>query len=321
MILTITINPLLERRFSFKNVNFGLENRDGKEEIKVGGKGINVSRQLNQLSTENFAFTFYGGNNGKLLKETLTKENIKFSSVRTNEETRECAVIIDESLKKIFTFFGPNTKVNKTEAEEFKLKLEKMIENCEIVIFSGSSPCSETDSIFPYGIQLANKYDKISVCDTYGKHLQNCLDNSPTIVHNNMNEIEKSLGVSLKGEEQKIEFLNSLYKKGIKQTYLTNGGDEIYASNFDFHFKIENPKINTVDPTGSGDSFVAGIAYGWHNNLTFNETIIIAAKLGIINASRFDVCNVAAGELETFSQEIKISPMGKKMKTLDVTPR
>ncbi len=321
MILTVTLNPLLERRLSFKSIKFYFENRGGKAEFKAGGKGINVSRQLNNFNIENFAYTFAGGTNGKIFKEILTKENIKFSSVRTTAETREAAVIIDESQNKITSFFGPNSKINQSEVQEFKSKLEKMIENCEMVIFSGSSPCKETESIFPYGIELANKYDKISVCDTYGNHLADCIEKSPTIIHNNIAELEKSLNIDLSSEDKKLAFLNKLYAKGVKQAYLTDGESDAYASNFDFHFKIKNPAVEVKDATGSGDAFVAGIAFGWHKNLTFEETVSIAVKLGALNASSLDVCNVSAGEEDTFPGGAELLPIGKIMKTLDVTPR
>ena len=320
MILTVTLNPLLERRLIFNCISFDKENRGGRRELKAGGKGINVSRQLNHLNTDNFAFTFLGGNNGKILKDVLLNEGIKFSSVRMNEETREAFVAVDESRKKVSTFFSLNSKVSLNEADELRNKLEKMIENCEIVVFSGSSPGEEANSIFPYGIELANKYDKISICDTYGSHLSNCIDNAPTILHNNVQEIEKSLNISLNDEKSKIEFLDNLYSKNIKQVFLTDGDGITFASNFEYHYKIENPVINVYDATGSGDSFVAGVAYSWHHNLTFEECLVLASSLGISNAKRYDVCNVKPEEIEEIKPLVKITSIGKKMKTIDVTP-
>ena len=321
MILTVTINPLLERRFKYSSINIGGENRNGKEGYNAGGKGINVSRQLNKMNVDNLAFTFTGGNNGKIFREVLIKENLKVTTIKTKAETRDAAVIIDESAKSLTTYFGQNSIISTAEVDEFKEKLEKMIQNCEIVVFAGSSPCKETDSIFPYGIELAKKYDKISLCDTYGNHLQNCIEAGPTIVHNNISEIEKSLNISLATDEEKLNYLNSLYEKNIKQAFLTNGDSESFASNFNYHFKVNNPKIETIDSTGSGDSFTAGIVYAWHNNLTFEESLKIASALGTKNALRYDVCNVSQDEIESLKNEIKVSPIGKKMKTLDVTPR
>jgi 1-phosphofructokinase family hexose kinase len=320
MILTVTINPLLERRINYAEVSLGRSHRSGKEILMSGGKGINVSRQLNKLEIQNLAFLFLGGTNGKLLRNILNDEELIFTAISTKQETRNCTVVIDESKSIATSFFSPNAIISIAESNEFKLKLDKMIQNCEMVVFSGSSPCKEADDIFPFGIEAANKYDKISVCDTYGTHLSACLEKSPTIVHNNIDEVESSLNISLKSEKEKIEYLDSLYSKGIKQTYLTNGEKEIYASTLDYKFKIIPPKISAIDPTGSGDAFTAGIVYGWHHDLTFDETIKLACSLGSVNAGSFSVCEVFKQQAEKYLDDVQILSIGKKMKLLDVTP-
>lgn len=320
MILTVTINPLLERRITFKQITLGAANRDGTEILKAGGKGINVSRQLNCLGIQNLAFTFLGGTNGKLLRNILNEEEMNFTATSTKQETRNCSVVIDESKKTTTSFFSQNSAISIEESNEFKSKLEKMIMNCEMVVFSGSSPCKEADDIFPFGIEIANKYDKISICDTYGSHLNACLEKSPTIVHNNIDEVETSLNISLKSESEKIKYLDSLYSRGIKQAYLTDGEKEIYASTIDFKFKIIPPLIAAIDPTGSGDAFTSGIVYGWHHDSTFEETIKLACSLGAVNAESLSVCEVLKEQAEKYLDNVQVISIGKKMKLLDVTP-
>ncbi len=321
MILTITIHPLLEKRLAYKNVVLNSSHRNPKEELKAGGKGINVSRQLNNMKVKNLAFTFLGGNNGKIIKNLLANEKIDYTFVQTKNETRYCVVVMDESAKSATTFFGPDYKITETETEEFRNRLDKMIQNCEMVVFSGSSPCRETDFIFISGIETANKYDKISVCDTYGNHLKECIEMSPTILHNNISEIENSLQTSLKTESERMDFLNHLYSKGIKQAFITNGKENTYAANFDYHYKVGNPSIRELDATGSGDCFIAGIVYGIHKGHTFEESLKLASALGALNASSFEVCNVAFEDAEKLVDKVKIFTVGKKMKKIDVTPR
>jgi tagatose 6-phosphate kinase len=318
MILTVTINPLLERRYLYSRLFFGEGNRNGKTELTAGGKGINVSRQLNKFNVENLAFTFLGGTNGKILKDLLNKEKINFTAIRTKSETRDAALVFNESDKSLTTFFGPDTIISDSEADEFKSKLEKIIQNSEIVVFSGSSPCTQTDSIFSFGIETANKYDKISVCDTYGNHLKDCIKAKPTVIHNNVSEVEKSLNISLNTKKEMLDYLDYLYGSGIKQSFITNGQYNTYSSNFDFKYEIENPEVDAIDSTGSGDSFTAGIVYGLHNNLPYEESIIIASSLGIVNAARFETCNVSPGEIEFIKPLIKINAAGKKIKNINV---
>lgn len=321
MIVTVTLNPLLERRYSFKSINYPGSNRDGSIALEAGGKGINVSRQLNRMGTASLAFTFLGGNNGKLLRDILKKEDINFTAVKTDAETRDGVVILDESRRIVTTLFGVNPEISSKELDEFKEKLDKIIQNCEIVIFSGSSPCENAERIIPFGINAANKYDKISICDTYGDHLQECIDAGPTILHNNIDELRNSINHDLSSEDSVLSFMEHSYKKGIKQCYLTNGEKAFYSSNFDFHFKVIPPEVKTFDSTGSGDSFMAGIIYGWHNDLTFEEGLKLGVSLGSLNAARTDAGNVPREDVDGLISRVEVIPIGKKMKTLDVTPR
>ncbi len=321
MILTVTLNPLLERRLFFHSVQLGKNNRCIDEKYAAGGKGINVSRQLNFLGVQNSALTFLGGNNGKILRSILAEEKINFSIQSIKSETRIADIIIENDTKRITTFFGFNSKISSEEVNEFKNKLERMIQNCSIVVFSGSSPCAETNSVFKYGIELANKYDKISILDTYGEHLNDCLNASPTVVHNNVSEVEESLSIKLHSDEEKINYLKNLYAKGIKLGFLTDGANYFFASKFDFIYKISFPLVDSIDSTGSGDAFTAGIAYGMENSLVFDDFVKIATSLGIANAAKLETCNVAKHEYEKYLFDIVIEPVGKKMKIIDDTPK
>ncbi len=320
MILTVTINPLLERRLFFESVELGQTNRCIREFFYGGGKGINVSRQLNFLRMQNSAFTFLGGNNGKILRHCLTNDKIDFSVVSTKSETRIADLIVENKTKRVSTFFGMNSEISSAESADFKNKLDKMIQNCSIVVFAGSSPCKDTDDIFPLGIELANKHDKISILDTYGAHLQNCIDAGPTVIHNNISEIEKSLGVSLHNENETLRLMSEFYSKKIKLAFLTDGAKPIYASKFDFHYKIVPPLVDVFDATGSGDAFVAGIAFGMENALVFDEFVKIATGLGAANAAMLETCEVTFDQMNPLLEQVEVISIGKKMKIINDTP-
>ena len=320
MILTITLNPLVEKRFVYDNTECGKVNRTDDEYFRAGGKGLNVSRQLNKLKMNNIALTFLGGGNGKILRNLLTSENINFTAVSSKSETRLATVIEEKQNKRVTTFIGNNSGISSSEVNEFKSKLKKMINNASVVIFSGSSPCEETNDIFKYGIELANELDKVSVLDTYGSHLEECIKQSPTILHNNIDEIETSFGLNLSDEKSKLEFLEYLYKNNIKLAFLTDGENATYASKFDFMYKVETPKIEAIDSTGSGDAFVAGLTYGMEKALVFEDFLKFGIASGIANAASWETSNSEIETIEKFIPEISLTPIGKKMKLIDDTP-
>ena len=321
MILIITLNTLLERRFSYEQISLGNVNRNGITKISAGGKGINVSRQLKKLGVKSYNYFFSGGTNGKIYRDTLKNEGLDFSFISTKSETRHAAVITSEKDKTVSSYFSQDPQISQNEVDEFKSKLDKMIQNCEIVIFSGSSPSTETDSIIPYGIELANKYDKVSICDTYGKHLQSCIDAAPTMIHNNLSEIKNSFGISLNDEKSIVDYLNDLYRKGIKRTFITNGSNNFYASNFDYIYKIKPLEIQELDATGSGDSFIAGLVNCWINSDLFEDSLKFATAIAGLNAFTLDVSNVSLEDVIKFKDKVEILPVGKKTKTIDDSPR
>lgn len=320
MILTVTINPLLENRFYFDNVKIGCENRASKTQLCAGGKGINVCRQLNFLGLKNLGLTFVGGSNGKKLRQVLADEQINISPISTKSETRSASIIIEENKNQLTTYFEPNSNITYAEVKEIKSKLEKMILNCSTVVFSGSSPCAEADDIFEFGIELAHKHDKVSILDTYGAHLNKCIEAAPTIIHNNISEISRSLDIDLSSEEAKLDFLHSLYKKGIKLAFLTNGNEQIYSSKYDFIYKTTPPKIDALDSTGSGDAFVAGVTSALEKSMIFDDILKYATAVGALNASSWDICKVDPNNISSMMENIQTVPIGKKMKIIDDSP-
>ncbi len=320
MILTVTINPLLERRLFFDEINPEGENRAKKEQFVAGGKGINISRQLNALGVKNIALTFLGGPTSKILRQALSDEGINFTAVAIHDDMRTSTAIFDKSGKRTVSYFSPNFEVSKKEVSEFKSKLAKMIPNASLVVFAGSSPSALADEIFPIGIEIAEKEDKPVLLDTYGAHLEECLKRKPFAIHNNLNELEKSLNVKLNDKEAVNEFMMKLYEKGARLSFLTNGADYLYTSKFDFHYRVKPPGIKEIDAVGSGDAFTAGVIYGLEKSFVFKDTLKFATALGALNAERTDTCTTPKEDAEKLARQIDVEEIGKKMKLIDDSP-
>lgn len=319
MVLTVTLNPLLERKFYFKEITSD-NSRAYSQRLSAGGKGINVSRQLDLFGIKNHAITFLGGSNGKKIRSILESENVSFSSVNVKSETRDAALIFDESRQTLKTFFGINSTITKEEVEIFIVKLKKAVQNASIVVFSGSLPDVNCAEIIEKGIEFCNEYDKISILDTYGEQLPRFIKMGPTVVHNNIHEIENSFNIKLDEEDKIVGILKDFYKANVNLSFITSGFNDFYASKADFHYRVSNPKIVQKDPTGSGDAFVSGIVYGLEKSLIFNDFVKIAAALGAYNASVWETCKVQLKNTETLVNDIVIREIGKKIKIIDDSP-
>ncbi len=320
MVLTVTINPLLEKRFEFTEFEPGSVHRTSNLKFNAGGKGLNISRQLTKLGIKNQAITFAGGNNGKIFRKVLAEEGIDTVFVNMKSELRWSATIEEHKKKRVTHFFSPDHDITEKEADEFISRLEKMIPNASIIIFAGSSPNKIASRIFDQGIDIAHKEDKIVLLDTYGNHLQGFIEKAPMILHNNLEEINSSLNLNLTSEEDITGFLKQLYNKGIKIAFISNGKKTFYGLKFGFIYKITPPVLeNEIDSIGSGDAFNSGIAAGLEKGLTFDEFVNLGCKLGALNSISWETCAVNR-ELIDSCPDAKIENIGKKLKLIDDSP-
>ena len=73
MIVTVTMNPAVDRTVSIESLHRGGLNRIQKAESDAGGKGINVSKTLKVLGADSTATGFLAGTAGKKIEEQLKK--------------------------------------------------------------------------------------------------------------------------------------------------------------------------------------------------------------------------------------------------------
>ncbi len=62
MILTITMNPAIDKTVEIDQFKLDHVNRISKIRLDAAGKGINVSKMVKQLGGRTKTFTFLGGN-------------------------------------------------------------------------------------------------------------------------------------------------------------------------------------------------------------------------------------------------------------------
>ena len=81
MILTITLNPALDKSISVPKLIPDKKMRCPNPTVEAVGGGINISKAIKELGGESIALFPSGGSNGKLLEQLLTKEGIKIKTI------------------------------------------------------------------------------------------------------------------------------------------------------------------------------------------------------------------------------------------------
>lgn len=254
MIYTVTLNPSIDYIVEVEDLKLGSLNRMSRDLKLPGGKGINVSRVLNQLEIRNTAIGFLGGFTGRYIEDWLVEEGISSDFVTVSDDTR-----INIKLKS-----GEETEINgagpdisEASAEELIHKLGAL-QKGDIVVLSGSIPPSLGGDFYEKLIAVCKRQEAEFVIDTTGKPLQQALAHGPLLVKPNHHELAELFDVTINTREEIIAYGRKLLTSGAKHVLVSMAGDGALFISEQGVFYANAPAGQVKNSVGAGDSMIAG---------------------------------------------------------------
>jgi len=96
MILTVTLNAAIDKRYVVDDFKVGEVNRVKECSYVPGGKGLNVSKPASIYGAEVVATGFVGGHAGNYIEDALKPFGIRGDFYHVDAESRSCINIWDE---------------------------------------------------------------------------------------------------------------------------------------------------------------------------------------------------------------------------------
>jgi tagatose 6-phosphate kinase len=305
MIVTVTLNPMLDKTVFVDSIARGRIQRADRVSAVVGGKGVNVARQLLTWNCESTATGFLGGEIGTLIERMLADEKIPQSFVRVKGMTREGVTYVEHD-HTMTSIFEPPHEVTREEVEMISRHLTTLLEGTGWMIFSGSSPWHVTDDIYPVGIAAARRHGVRTVLDSYGETFSRAVVLGPDIVKPNREEFEQTFGATLQSEKDVVAGLRHMTGVGVKLAIITDGPRPSYAATSGSIWKITPPQVRVVDATGSGDSCIAGVVFGSTQGWGIEQQLVFGIAAGAANARRRSVADAPRDEVESLMTEVHL---------------
>lgn len=303
MIITITPNPSMDVSYYMDDFQVDAVNRCYDHNKTAGGKGLNVSKVLKIIGADVLATGFVGGKSGEFIEEGLEERKIKYDFTKIKEETRTSLAIQYKDSSTEIREAGPVVK--KEEKEKFFEKLKGLIETADTICISGSLPLG-LDYTFMEEVLEITKSKKLIV-DTSGENLKKIVMESeikPFAIKPNLDEIMELTG--LKEDLDVVEILKGDLFEGIPFVMVSLGKEGAVVKFEDRLYRCSVPVIKAVNSVGSGDSTIAGIAYGTDRNLEIEETLKLAMSLGVLNALEKEIGYINIENLESMKEQIKV---------------
>ena len=189
MILTVTLNAAIDKRYVVESLQPGSVSRVKECTYSAGGKGLNVSRVAAITGEDVTATGFAGGHAGNYIIEALDGLNIKSDFVHISGESRSCINIYDETNHTQTELLEPGVFITDANEEDMLKKYLKLIDTCSVVAISGSVPKGMDSSLYQKMISIAKEHNKKVILDTSGTLLEETLKAKPKMIKPNMDEI------------------------------------------------------------------------------------------------------------------------------------
>jgi len=310
MILTVTLNPTLDRVVEIPNFEVGKVNGIEGERMRIaGGKGINVSRVVKALGAKTVATGWTGGKNGKFIEESLREEGIATDFVKIKEENRVNLTILDpiRDTQTHLVERGPN--IFEEEIAQLRDKLKELTKEAEVVVFSGSVPRGVSDDIYYHLIRLTHeqKNGLISILDTRGKPLKEGIEAKPFMIKPNEEEIRQLMGKEFSSEEELIQEARSICEKNdVKLVVVSRGKRGAIVITRKETLMVIPPQIKPLNTVGAGDALVAGFAVGLSKGKKLEETSRLGVAAGVASAKSGREKLLSLKEVRNLSEKVKI---------------
>jgi len=259
----------------------------------VAGKGVNVAKVLQVLGERPVALGFLGGERGETLRTALRERLIEMDFVGVAAPTRQCITVIDEEAGMQTELVEESKPVTKADYHALYATVQRRLPKARAVVMSGTLTPSGPENFYARCVRLAREAGVLSIVDAKGPPLVQALKARPDLVKPNRTELALTAGRDLANEKQVIQGMRDLHAQGAERVVVTAGNKPTLAFDGQKCWRIIPPKVKTVNPIGSGDSFTAGLTWRLLRGDSLGEACRWASAAGAANA-----LTLMAGEIE-----------------------
>lgn len=306
MITTITLNPAIDKTLTIEKFELNKVNRVSQISEGLGGKGINVSKVLNYLGSENTALGFIGEKNYNQIQRFNLIDPIKTDFILVNANTRTNTKIIDPYSQTTTDINEAGFEVDSKQIDQMKSLIRSYSTTSEFMVFSGSV-CKGMNTN-EYLNLLKSVPSQQLVIDAEGSMLEVSLHAAPFLIKPNIHELETLLNTSLTSDESiKQACLSLIDKYQIQNILVSCGEDGSLLITKEFTYKANALKVDVVSTVGAGDSMLAAFLHNFQKTNDLKKACQFAACAGSLAVTDISTDAFKHKKIEDFLDQIHIT--------------
>lgn len=280
MIYTVTLNPAVDKTIYVDNFTLDAVNRVSSIRQDAGGKGINVSKTIQQLGGTSTAVAFLGGASGSFITSALDEMGIPVRAFAAEGDTRINTKVVDLVSHTYTDINEPGAAVTKAMLDDALAILALEINPGDIVVLSGSLPAGAPTKTYATWTRACRKAGARVFLDADGEALVEGLAAKPSLIKPNEVELGRMLGRELADDDSIIAAAQELVDDGIEQVMVSMGGSGAIFVTDKGAYRLHQPAVEVISTVGAGDSVVAALAYAADQNLPLEQAARLSMAVG-----------------------------------------
>ena len=294
MILTVTLNAALDITYRVRELRPHGTHRVSEVTERPGGKGLNVARVLAALGHEVTVTGFTGGATGRVVQEQLAgTPGVLDALVPVSGATRRTTAVVDELTGDTTQLNEPGPTVTSAEWSAFQEAYRSLLGGVSAVALCGSLPPGVPVGAYAGLVRTARAAGVPVLLDTSGEPLRRGVAARPDIVKPNADELAE-----LTGSHDPLRATQDARRRGARTVVASLGARGLLAATPEGTWHATPPARVHGNPTGAGDSAVAGLLSGLVERLPWPDRLARAVAL-----SAATVVAPAAGEFDRAAYE------------------
>lgn len=284
MIITVTLNPAIDKTIEIESFVHGGLNRIQRVEYDAGGKGINVSKTIRKLGGESVATGFLAGNGGRTILEVLKQNGITCDFVEVEGETRTNTKVVEPD-GTLTELNEPGPQITEADLQALKEKLSGYAKPENIFVFAGSIPKGVAKDFYRELIELVKEKDAKVLLDADGEAFKTAVPAKPDFIKPNHVELAEYCGLAQDaGVPELVKAAEELQRNGLKNMAVSMGKEGALFLFEDYKVQCPGLKVKAHSAVGAGDAMVAALAYAQDQKLDKKEMVrlCMAASAGAV---------------------------------------
>lgn len=272
MILVAGLSPAWQQIVVLDELQTGEVNRAQEVSWCASGKVLNVGIALHALATtfpSNTAATsrprdartlaLVGGMTGAAIRREFEELSIEARWITAASATRVCTTILDRHTGTTTELVENPAAITKYELDAFCQAFREEVKQSSTVVLTGSFPAGVPATLYR---ELMESVSGRVLLDCQGPPLLAALEARPFVVKPNREELGRTLGRAVGTDAELHSAMRELNSRGAEWVVITQGKDRVWISSKARLLSIDPPRVDVVNPIGSGDCLAAGIAIG-----------------------------------------------------------